>query len=85
MIAQKVSGSHPFEQSVSKYKISRKKEVIEIIKKARKEVSKDKDFINRKISKMELKLLESPLSQKLYREPKADLMQDLSIGSRGGK
>ena len=40
------------------------------------------EFITRKISNTELKLLNSPFSQKLVREPKVDfLMSDLSIDS----
>eukprot|EP01036_Dinobryon_divergens_P033140 gene33140-42862_t len=72
-----------FQQSLSKEpKNPRKKEVIDIILKARKQVRNSKEFISRKISDTELKLLNSPFSQKLVREPKIDaLMSDLSIDS----
>ena len=94
-----------FQQSLSKEpKNPRKKEVIDIILKARKQVRNSKgivrsfsiclcnllrlfdfiiiEFITRKISDTELKLLNSPFSQKLVREPKIDaLMSDLSIDS----
>ena len=71
-----------FEKETKKF-TGTKKLAVDIIKKAREQVSNNKEFINRKISYSEVKLLTSPFAKKVF-IPSANvenLMSDLSVSS----
>ena len=64
---------------------SQQRNVIDIIKKAREETSKDKKFIYRRISECERLLLDNPLSKKVFVEAALNpAMESVVIGSLNG-